>query len=221
MSIRDSGFSPPATTPSDATAAASPKMAAAENARCSSCSDGLAGPENGLSLCRLVKQDFERRDIGVPFDQRRPGTEARDGGAVKLPYGRGDPGSVSIDEALPARIEAGQVDLSHRVRRNCRDIGARVEPVIDRVDVDIVDVEEQLAAGPAGNGGDEFPFAHRVVLEANVGGDILDQERACERALHGIDALANECQRFVGERQRQEIVEMATVNVAPTQVLGS
>src|SRR6202171_4273372 len=195
MSIRDSGFSPPA-TPSDATAAASPKTAAAENARCSSCSDGIAALENGLCLCRFIKQDFERRNIGVPFDQRRLGTEARDRGAVKLPYRRGDPGSVSIDEALPARIEAGEVDFSYRVRRNCRDIGVRVEPVMDRIDVDIVDVEEQLAAGPARNGGDEFPFAHRVVLEANVGGDILDQERASARALHGVDALANEGARF-------------------------
>src|SRR6266853_216812 len=163
MPIRASGSIPPATTRSDTNAAASLKTAAAENARCHSCSDGIAGLEDGLCLCRLVEQDFERRDIGVPFDQRRLGTEARDGGPVEVPYRRGDPGPVGVDEAVPACVEPGEVNLGHRIARNCRDISARVEPVIDRVDVDIVDIEEQLAAATAGYGGDEFPFAHRVV----------------------------------------------------------
>ena len=91
--------------------------------------------------------------------------------------------------------------------------------MIDCVDVDIVDIEEQLASGAAGDRGDELPFAHRIVVEANVGGDILDQQRTPERALHGIDPIANERQRFFGERQRQEIVEMAAVDMAPAKVL--
>src|SRR5450755_3147613 len=141
MPIRASGFNPPATMPSDAAAAASLKTAAAENARWNSCSDGIAGLEDGLCLRRLIEQDFERRDIGVPLDQRRLGAEACDGGAVKRPYRRSDPSSVRIDEAGPARVESGEVNLGHCVRRNCRDISLRIEPVIDRVDVDIVDVE--------------------------------------------------------------------------------
>src|SRR5216683_3022164 len=113
MPIRASGSNPPATTRSAASAAASLKTAAAENARCHSCSDGIAGLEDGLCLRRLVEQDFEWRDIGVPFDQRRLGTEARDGGAVKLPHRSGDPGPVGIDEALPARIVACEGNVSH------------------------------------------------------------------------------------------------------------
>src|SRR5664279_2167153 len=158
MSIRASAFSPPATMPSDATAAALLKTAA-EKARCNSCSDDIAAFQDGLCLRRLVEQDLERRDIGVPLDQRRPGTEASDRVPIERPYRRGDPGAVGIDQAGPARIESGEVNLGHRVRGHCRDIGARIEPVIDRVDMDIVDVEEQLAAGAAGNGGDEIPFA--------------------------------------------------------------
>src|ERR1700676_4744004 len=156
MPIRASGFIPLATMRSDASAAASLKMAAAENTRCHSCSDGIAGLEDDLCLCRFVEQDLERRDIGVPLDQRRLGAEACDGGAVERPYRRGDPGSVGIDEAVPARVKPGQVNLGHRVRSSCRDISVRVEPMIDRVDVDIVDIKEQLAAGAAGNGGDEI-----------------------------------------------------------------
>src|ERR1700680_2079363 len=117
MPIRASGFIPPATMRSDATAAASLKMAAAENARCHSCSDGIAGFQDGLCLCRLVEQNLERRNIGVPLDQRRLGAEACDGGAVERPYRRGDPGTVSIDEAVPARVEPGQVNVGHRARR--------------------------------------------------------------------------------------------------------
>src|SRR6202171_4381641 len=169
MPIRASGFIPPATMRSDARPPASLKTAAAENARCHSCSDGIASLQDDLCLCRLVEQDLERRDIGVPLDQRRLGAEACDGGPVELPYRGGDTGSVGIDEAVPARVESGEVNLGHRIRRNCRQISARVEPVIDRVDVDIVDIEEQLAAGTAGDGGDELPFAHRVIVDAYIG----------------------------------------------------
>src|ERR1700681_153292 len=219
MPIRASGVIPLATIRSDATAAASLKTAAAENARCHSCSDGIAGLQDGLCLCRLVEKDLERRNIGVPLDQRRLGTEACDGGAVERPYRKGDPRSVRIDEAVPTSVEPGQVNLAYRVPRNCRQISVRIEPVIDRVDVDIVDIEEELAAGTEGKGGNKIPFAHRVVSEANIGGDILDQERASERALHGVDAIANERQRFFGERQRQEIIEVAAVDVTPAKVL--
>src|SRR6202162_783645 len=121
MPIRASGLIPPAAMRRDASAAASLKMAAAETARCHSFSDGIAGLEDDLCLCRLVEQDFERRDIGVPLDQRRLGAEACDGGPVEVPYRRGDPGPVGIDEAVPARVEPGEVNLGHCVARNCRD----------------------------------------------------------------------------------------------------
>src|ERR1022692_4167682 len=163
MSILASGLSPPATMPSDATAAGSPKTAAAENARCSSCSDGIACLENGLCLCGLVEQDFERRDIGIPFDQRRLGAEVRNGSPIKRPDRRSDPGSVRVDEAGSARIESGEVNLGHRVTRNRRKKVVCVEAVIDGVDVDIVDIEKQFAAGTTGNRRDEIPFVHRVV----------------------------------------------------------
>src|ERR1700676_4662683 len=130
MPIRASGSIPPATMRSDASDAASLKMAAAENTRCHSCSDGIAGLEDDLCLCRLVEQDLERRDIGVPLDQRRLGAEACDGGSVELPYRGGNPGPVGIDQAVPARVEPGEVNLGHRIRRNCRQISARVEPMI-------------------------------------------------------------------------------------------
>ena len=78
--------------------------------------------------------------------------------------------------------------------------------MIDRVDVDVVDIEERLATGTAGNRGNELPLAHGVVFEANIGGNVFDEERSAERGLHDVDALANERQRFLGERQRQEIV---------------
>src|ERR1700730_10126737 len=103
MPIRASGCIPPATMRSDASAAASLKTAAAENARCHSCSDGIAGLEDDLCLCRLVEQDLERRDIGVPLDQRRLGAEACDGGPVEPPYRGGNPGSGGMHAAVPPR----------------------------------------------------------------------------------------------------------------------
>src|SRR5450631_3812857 len=215
MSIRASARSPRATMPSDVAAAASLKIAAAENARCNSCSDGIGCLQDGLRQCRLFEQNLERRYICVPLDERRLGAEACDRGPVQLPYRRRDARAMGIDEADSAVVESGEVYLGYGAAGNCRQKSVRVESVIDRVDVDIVDVDEQLTTGAPGDGGDEFPFAHCILVEANVGGNILDQQRPPESALHGVDALANERQRFFGKRQRKEIVEVPAVDMAP------
>src|SRR5450631_3043784 len=219
MSIRASARSPRATMPSDVAAAASLKIAAAENARCNSCSDGIGCLKDGLRQCRLVEQNLERRYIGVPLDQRRLGAEACDRGPVQLPYLRRDAGAMGIDEAASALVESGEVYLGHGAARDCSEKSVRVEAVIDRVDVDVVDVEEQLAAGASGDGGDEFPFAHRIIVEAHVGRHIFDQQRPPESALHGVDAFANERQRFFGKWQRKKLVEVPAVDMAPAKML--
>src|SRR5450432_3732758 len=123
MSMRASGLMFPATTPSDATAAASPKMAAAEKARCNSCSDGMARLEDRLRAGRLVQQNLQRRDVGVPLDQGRLRSEARNRLPIERPHRRRNSGAVGIDETGAARVETGKVDLGHRVGGNGGHIG--------------------------------------------------------------------------------------------------
>jgi hypothetical protein len=76
----------------------------------------------------------------------------------------------------------------------------RIKVVIDRVDVDIVDVEQQFAAGTLGDFGDEVPLRHRVVGKPHVGRYVLDQDRSAQCVLHLFDALADDPERLFGER---------------------
>src|SRR5262249_37815734 len=82
-----------------------------------------------------------------------------------------------------------------------------------------VDVEQQLAAGARGDGSDELPFGHGIAAEAQVRRDVLDQDRAPERTLYFVDAVAHDIQCFVGEGQRQQVVKVTSVDVAPAQML--
>ena len=148
------------------------------------------------------------------------GAEALDGRAVERPDRRCDPRPVRVDQARAAGIESGEMDLGHALGRDRREIGLRVEAVIDRVDIDVVDVEQQLAAAFARDGGDEVPLGHRIVGEAQIGRDVLHQQRTAERELHRVDTIAYQRQRLFGQRQRQQIVQMAAVDMAPAQMLG-
>ena len=123
--------------------------------------------------------------------------------AIKRPHRRGDRRAVSVDQTGAARVESGQVDLGDRVAGHRREKSVRVEAVVDRVDIDVVDVEQQFAAGAARDGCDEIPFAHRVVIETHIGRHVFDQQRPRERVLNGVDALADQCERLLGERKRQ------------------
>jgi hypothetical protein len=70
------------------------------------------------------------------------------------------------------------------------------------------------------SGGDKIPLGDRIAGEAQIGRDVLHQQRTAERELHRIDAIAYQRERLVGQRQRQQIVQMATVDVTPAQMLG-
>jgi len=48
----------------------------------------------------------------------------------------------------------------------------------------------------------------------------FQQDAAAEIVLSGRDPAHHQVQRFFGERQRQQIVEMAIVHRAPAQVFG-
>src|SRR5450432_4395407 len=158
----------PATIGSDAIAAVSLKSVAAEKSRCISSSDGIAGLHDLAGSGRFIEQDLEGWKIGIPFDQRRLGAEMFDGGAIQVPYGRRYPRAMCVDQARTAGVEPREVDFRDRIARHGRQVRQWIEAVVDRIDVNVVDVEQQLATGAPGNGGDEFPFGHRVVGKAQV-----------------------------------------------------
>src|SRR5215467_1797787 len=137
-----SGETRPPVIPREASAARSSNSVAAQNARCNSCSDCIACLQNGLRFRGFVEEYLQRRNVGVPFDERRLGAEALDRLAVQLPHRRRDARAMGINETCAARFETCEMDFVYALARNRREIRSRIETVVDRVDVDIVDVEQ-------------------------------------------------------------------------------
>src|SRR5689334_2741944 len=119
--------------------ASSDAASEAANRPCRSRSFTMRLIETALRNRRFGLQRGERRNIGIPLDERGHGPKAPQGFAVKRPHFGRDAGSVRIDEALTGRIETGEMNLCDCARRNPIQPGERVSAVIARVDVDVVD----------------------------------------------------------------------------------
>src|ERR1700733_102599 len=77
----------------------------------------------------LPNQDCERRDVIVPFDQGRLGSEATKRVGVEVPRAPGDWGRVRVDQQLRARFglvflrrKASQMQFADRVRWQAVDV---------------------------------------------------------------------------------------------------
>src|SRR5712691_12429671 len=126
-------------------------------ARCSSSSDGegaftLCFLQRGLGACRLLHQYFERRYVGIPFDERRHRTEARKRFRVERPDLRRDARSMIVDAQPPPAPERpyrvpGEMDFMDGRRWQSRKVNRGVPAVVAGAHVDIVDVAEDAAAG--------------------------------------------------------------------------
>ncbi|CFP30612.1 Uncharacterised protein [Bordetella pertussis] len=120
--------------------------------------------------------------------------------------------------ALPG--VAGEMDLAHRRQRQARQVGARVEAVVDRADVHVVDVQQQSAAGAR----DQFAQELRLVdvrgLEAHVGGGVFEQDGLAQALLELVDVGADAAQRRIVVHDGQQVVEIAAIVARPGQVLG-
>ena len=91
---------------------------------------------------RLVQQDLERGQVGVPLDQRGDWAEASKRRGIELPDGLCDPGAVVVNQNVYVLggVMAGQMDLADRFGRELLKIGDRVEAEIPCADIDVVDV---------------------------------------------------------------------------------
>ncbi len=51
-------------------------------------------------MLRFIQQDFERRKVGVPLDQRGQGTEALERRGMEFPDRLGNSGTVVVDQDI-------------------------------------------------------------------------------------------------------------------------
>src|SRR5260370_10714350 len=98
----------------DAISAVSPPSTARRSRICSSSSIDIWVHMGQLSgVMRLVQQDLERGEVGVPLDQRGHRAEAPERRGVELPDGLRYPGAVIVDQNVHVfgGVMAGQVNL--------------------------------------------------------------------------------------------------------------
>src|ERR1700737_3563068 len=135
---------------------------------CNSSSVGMAGFLDGVGndstgVAGLLEQSLQRRHLIVPFDQRWNGSEARQRRFIQRPDLVADRGTVVVDTQRAAVGEfsdavPGEMNLAHRIRRQCGDVGRSIPAMIVGADADIVDVAEDAATSSFRDGGHEFPF---------------------------------------------------------------
>jgi hypothetical protein len=114
---------------------------------------------------------------------------------------------------------SGQVQLPHARSRHAVDERAWIEAVIDGAHVDVVDVEQQVAIRELREPRQEFPFAHARGRKADVARNVLEQDAAAESVLDLPDPRSHVGERLVGIGQRQQVVQVETVDTRPAQVV--
>ncbi len=92
--------------------------------------------------------------------------------------------------------------------------------MIDAAHVDVVDVEQDGAVRALRHLAQEFPFAHVGFVEGEIAGHVFQQDLPPEGVLDLTDPRDHRGQRFFGIGKRQEIVQVASVDSGPTEVIG-
>ena len=92
---------------------------------------------------------------------------------------------VRVDQVIAVILVSGKVYLLHAFGGNGVEILERVELMVDRAHVDVVDIEQDQAIGAPGDLAEELPFGEVRIAERHVARDILQQDSATEEVLHG------------------------------------
>jgi len=162
----------------------------------------------------------EGGDIVVPFEECGGGSAALDGAIVEVPDGIEDWVVVGVQDVLFEFGVACDVDLGDAISRDGVDVGARVEAVILRRDVDVVDVEEDAAVGFFDDFVEEFPFGHFGDVELGVTGDVFDDDGDLEEVLNVADALGCVVDGLPGVGHGEQVVGVAAIDGAPAEMVG-
>ena len=114
---------------------------------------------------------------------------------------------------------AGNVHVHRALAIDSSQEIVRVVLKIDAVDVDVVDVQQQVAVGFGQHGVDEFEFRH-FRAGGGVAGHVFDADAAFKVVLRLTDAVGDVADRILGEGDGHQVVEVALLVAAPTEVFG-
>ena len=116
---------------------------------------------------------------------------------------------------------AGEVDLGHPIGRKGIDIALGREAGVAGADMDVVDVEQQGAAGAARDLGEELDLAPLVAVDRQVVRRVLQRRsvRPSASCTCG-DVGADRGQRFAAARKGQQVGQVVRAAPRPGEMLG-
>src|SRR5690606_20525483 len=137
--------------------------------------------------------------------QHRPRPEAPAGGVQQLPDVGLHRRAVRVHvQVFGLVVVAGDVDIGDAFARQRRQVIQRVVAVVDGVDVDVVDVQQQVAVGLRQYRIDEIDLRHRLVGRGVVA-DVLDGDAPAQRVLDLTDAAGDMAHRLLGEGDGHQV----------------
>ena len=139
---------------------------------------------------------------------------------IQLPNGMDHVSVVRVDQVRHAVGVAGQMKLHDPLVRDRADELERIEVVVEARDVDVVDVQQQAAAGRLGHPREKFGLGHRRVGERDVRAGVLEHQRPLEHVLHVRIRSITWPQRLLGVGNRQQVVRVAAGDSGPADMVG-
>src|SRR5690606_29289894 len=94
----------------------------------------------------------------------------------------------------------------------------RVVAMVDAVNVNVINIQQQIAIGFSDNSIDEFDFAH-LLLGCAVVGCVFDGDALFQNVLRLANSRSYITDGFFGEGYWQQIIKLASI-AAVTQVLA-
>ncbi|MNJ26799.1 hypothetical protein D3C77_212890 [compost metagenome] len=115
-------------------------------------------------------------------------------------------------------VVAGHVHIDNPLGRQRSQVLAGVVAVVDRIDEEVVDVQQQVAIGLLQYRAQEVDLVQRLIRRGVVG-NVFHRDTPLQNILCLADARGDMANRFVGKGQRQQVVQLAIVR-AIAQVLA-
>ena len=128
---------------------------------------------------------------------------------------------VGVDDVAALVEVARKMELAHAGPRHGTKEGHGVELVVEGADIDVVDVEQDLAIGAPRELGDELPLGELGGGVGDVARHVLQHQAAAEMVLHAPHALGDVVERFLGVRQRQQVVHVEATQAREAQMVGN
>ncbi len=119
---------------------------------------------------------------------------------------------VGVDDQIPGFIMMTRyMHIDNALGGHGTDEFDRIVAVVHAVDVDVVDVEMQVAVRFRQHGPNKFNFAHIGNRSLHVERDIFQGDAPLQNILGAPNPRGNIFYCFFGERHREQIIEVATV----------